>query len=294
MRGKISDFGIPDIFQLVASQGKSGALNIRGEDRETVFLFSEGLIVDVRPDRRDPSGMLGAMLVDAGLVTREQMRRILAGRERGGRKLGEFLVEKRMISAEALARYLALQIKESLFDTLRLKEGEYRFEGFAVRPPPWMKVPIRADVLMMEGMQYLDEYPIYRGKFPPGDFLVTRRRGERIDPSALSDEERKIWKAIEFSPEPQRIFRKACMTWFEGIKALWLLCDRGLVEVSALDTLREDPDRAVKEEFARRAKVGTFRAAAWLAAAALTTFWAYTILLSPASSSVFAVWVRFF
>jgi hypothetical protein len=110
----------------------------------------------------------------------------------------------------------------------------------------------------------------------------------------LSDEERKIWKAIEFSPEPQRIFRKSCMTWFEGIKALWLLCDRGLVEVSALDTLREDPDRAVKEEFARRAKVGTFRAAAWLAAAALTTFWAYTILLSPASSSVFAVWVRFF
>jgi predicted Ser/Thr protein kinase len=143
-------------------------------------------------------------------------------------------------------------------------------------------------------MQYLDEYSLYREKFPAGDFLVIRRRGEKIDPSALSEEERKIWKAIEFSQDPQRIFRKACMTWFEGIKALWLLTDRGLVEVSAADTLREDPERAIKEEMVRRRQVGTLRAAAWMVAAAVTVFWAYTILLSPASTSVFAVWVRFF
>ena len=69
MQGKISDFSIPDIFQLVSSQGKSGSLAVRGADFETVFLFSEGMIVDVQPDRRDPSGMLGTMLVDAGLLT---------------------------------------------------------------------------------------------------------------------------------------------------------------------------------------------------------------------------------
>jgi hypothetical protein len=294
MRGKISDFSIPEIFQLIASQGKSGSLNIRGADRETVFLFADGLIVDVRPDWRDPAGMLGAMLVDAGLLTGEQLRRILAGQERGGKKLGEFLVEKRMISGEALARYLALQIKESLFETLRLKEGEYRFEGFAVRPPPWMKVPVRADVLMMEGMQFLDEYPMYREKFPPGDFRVGRRRGEKVDPAALSAQERQIWKAIEFSPEPQRIFRKACMTWFEGIKALWLLVDRGYVEISIAEERREDPERAIKEEFSRRRKVETLRMATWLVAAGVTAFWVYTILLSPAATNMFSIWVRFF
>jgi len=294
MQGKISDFSIPDIFQLIASQGKSGSLKIRGDDRETMFLFADGLIVDVRPDRRDPAGMLGAMLVDAGLLTKEQLRRILAGQERGGKKLGEFLVEKRMISGEALARYLALQIKESLFETLKHREGEYQFEGFAVRPPSWMKAPVRADVLMIEGMQFLDEYPIYREKFPPGDFRVARARGEKVDVAALSLEERHVWKAIEFSPEPQRIFRKACMTWFEGVKALWLLADRGFVEISAAAERPEDPERAIKEEFARRRKVGTLRAAIWLVAAAVTAIWAYTILLSPAATNAFAIWVRFF
>ena len=47
MQGKISDFSIPEIFQLVSSQGKSGSLAISGNDRITIFLFSDGRIVDV-------------------------------------------------------------------------------------------------------------------------------------------------------------------------------------------------------------------------------------------------------
>ena len=294
MQGKISDFGIPDIFQLVAGQGKSGSLNISGGDRETVFLFEDGLIVDVQPDRRDPAGMLGAMLVDAGVITPEQLRRSLAVQEKGGKRLGEYMVEKRMISGETLARYLSLQIRECLFDNLRLKEGEYRFEGYAVRRPSWMTSPVRADVLMMEGMQYLDEYPRYREKFPPGEFRVLRRRGEKIDPAALTEEERRLWKAVEFSQDPQRIFRRAGMTWFEGIKALWLLLDRGLVEIFVPEERREDPDRAIKEELARRGRIAHLRTAAWLVAAGVAALWAYTILLSPAATIAFATWVRFF
>ncbi len=294
MQGKITDFSIPDIFQLIASQRKSGSLRIGDTEREAVFLFSDGLIVDVQPDRRDPSGMLGTMLVDAGLITHEQLARILASRERGGKKLGEALVEKGMISGEALARYLSLQIKESLFEILKLKEGEYRFEGFAVHAPSWMTTPVRADVLMMEGMQYLDEYPIYREKLPSGDFRVVRKRGEKVDLAALSQEERRIWKAIEFSPEPQRIFRKSCITWFEGVKGLWSLVDRGLVDVSAAEERGEEPGRAMREELARRRKVGYMRAVAWVAAGLVTATWVYTILLSPSATGMFAVWVRFF
>lgn len=294
MQGKLGDFSIPDIFQLISTQGKSGSLSIREGDRETVFLFSEGQIVDVQPDRRDPSGMLGTMLVDAGLITGQQLRKILTAQEKGGKKLGESLVEKEMLSGETLARYLALQIRESLFEVLRFKEGEYRFESFAVRPPAWMLTPVRPDVLMLEGMQYLDEYPIYREKFPAGDFRVARREREKVDPSAFSEEERQVWKGLEYSTEPQRIFRKACLTWFEGIKALWSLHDRGLVEVSAPEEKVEDPEQLFREEKARIRNIGYLRAAAWTAAAAAMGAWAYELLLSHAATETFAMWVRFF
>ena len=80
-------------------------------------------------------------------------------------------------------------------------------QGFAVRLPPWMKNPIRADVLMMEGMQFLDESPRFRAKFPAGDFRVFRKRNAKVDPEALPAEERLVWEAIEFSDDPRRIFR---------------------------------------------------------------------------------------
>ncbi len=294
MQGKISDFSIPDIFQLIASQRKSGSLLIREEGKETVFLFSEGLIVDVHPDKRDYAGMLGTMLVDGGLITDEQLKRVLAGREKSGKKLGELLVENRFISGDTLARYLSLQIKESVFDILKLKEGDYKFEGFAVHPPAWMTTPIRADVLMMEGMQFLDEYPIYREKFPSGDFRVTRKRGEKVEESALAEDERRIWKAIDFSPEPRRIFRKTCMTWFEGIKGLWALADRGIVDIRTTEVRREEAPSGIRAEISRNRAIGYARAAAWAVAALVAATWVYTILLSPSATKMFAAWVRFF
>lgn len=295
MQGKIADFGIPEILQLVASQGKSGALTIRGDERETVFLFSEGLIVDVKPDRqRAQFALLGNMLVAAGYLTAEELKRVLTVQRQEERKLGEILVEKGKISREKLARYLYLQVKDSLFYALRIREGDYRFEVFAVRVPSWMSAPLRADVLLMEGMQFLDEYPILRGKFPAGLFQVARRKGVKIDPAALPESERAVWSAVDFSPDPYRVFRRACLTWYEGLKALWGLWDRGLVEISAADPEMQEPERAILEDMRKRYSVGWVRAVVWGIAAVVTGFWAYTVLLSRPVTRIFAVWTEYY
>jgi len=295
MRGKISDFGIPEIFQLVATQGKSGALTIQGDERKTVFLFTEGKIVDVVPDRRlARGGLLGNMLVDAGYLTEEELRRLLSLQGQEGKKLGEILVEKGKISREILSRYLYLQVKESLYHALMIKEGEYHFETFAVRPPSWMATPMRADVLMMEGVQFLDEYPRIRGKFPSGKFVVFAKKGVRIDPNVLPQEERTVWNSVEYSSEPSRIFRKACVTWFEGIKALFALLDRGLVEVVPESGEREDPWRGLRKELKHRARLGAVRAVLWGIAALVAGVWTYMVLLSPRGTGAFAGWTGFF
>lgn len=296
MQGRIADFSIPDIFQLVASQGKSGSLTIRGGNRETVFIFAEGGIIEVQPDQRAQADLLGNMLVDAGFLTDEELRRILGEQEKAGKKLGELLVDKGKVSMETLARYLHLQVKECIFETLRLKEGDYRFEGFAVRFPRWMKTPIRADVLMMEGVQFLDEYPIYRGKLPAGDFRVFQKGSEKVDPDALPPEERAVWEAIGFLDDPRRVFRKACITWFEGIKGLSLLMDRGLIDVAVAEAVEApvDPMLAVRREIARVRVVGWLRAVLWAAAAAVAAAWIYVILLSPSATAVFTRWAGFF
>jgi hypothetical protein len=295
VQGKISDFSIPEIFQLVSSQGKSGSLAISGNDRVTIFLFSDGMIVDVQPDRRQPRSLLGTMLRDAGYLTDSELKRFLEAQGGGGgKKIGELLVEKGKISKEVLSRYLVLQIKESLFDVLTLRDGEYRFEGFAVRPAPWGGGPLRPDVLMMEGMQFLDEYPVYRGKIPPGPYRVSRRRGERVDTNALSPEERAVWKALEFSDDPDRVFRKACMTGFEGCKGLVSLLERGLVETGAVTREAEAPAHRLRKELSLRRPLETALAALWAAGAAAAAAGLYRSLLSPSASKIFSGWAKFF
>ncbi len=300
MQGKISDFGLPEIFQLVATQGKSGALTIRGDGRETVFLFSGGMIVDVQPDRhRARHALLGNMLVAAGFLTDEELRRILARQTREERKIGEILVKRGKISREKLAKYLYLQVKDSIYYSLRIKEGAYRFEVFAVRPPPWMASSMRADVLLMEGMQFLDEYPKLREKFPPGKFQVARKQGVRIDPTALPEEERAVWNVLDYSPDPYRVFRKACISWYEGLRALWGLWDRGLVEISALEESLDAGDvmlQSMSRKYAsmsRKYAIGCVRAVLWTMTAVVTGSWVYTVLLSPPVTRIFAGWAGF-
>jgi len=295
MQGKIADFSIPDIFQLVSSQGKSGSLAISGDDRVTIFLFAGGRIVDVQPDRRESKSLLGTMLRDAGYLTDSELKRFLSSQGTGGKKIGEILVDNGKVSKEILARYLVLQIKECLFDVLTLREGEYRFEGFAVRPAAWGGEPIRPDVLLMEGMQFLDEYPRYREIFPSGDFRVARKRGERVDPYVFSEVERVLWKALDFSENPERVYRKACLTGFEGVKALAALLERGLIDISTAEPGdRVDPVQRLREEIASRRRIDAIRMALWGAAVAATAVWVCRGLLSLQAFQVFAGWVDFF
>src|SRR3989304_4180414 len=295
MQGKIADFGIPEIFQLVTSQQKSGALTILGDERETIFLFSEGKIVDVQPDRhKAPSTLIGNILVDAGYLTTEELQRILALQEKEKKKIGEILVEKGKISREALAQYLNLQVKDSLYFSLRIREGDYRFEVFAVRPPAWMATPTRGDRVLMEGMQFLDEYALIREKFPPERFKVVRKWGVKIDPMVLPSQERVVWGAVYFSSDPYQVFRKACLTWHEGLKALWGLWDRGLVEISPVDMETQEAGRAILEDIARRFSISCVRAAIWSVAAIVAGIWLNRILFSSPASHLLAGWAEFY
>lgn len=293
MQGRIADFSIPEIFQLVSSQQKSGGLSIRTPDRETVFLFSDGFIVDVLPEKRHPDGLLGNMLVDAGYLTEESLRRYLQEQGKASKKLGELLVEQGLLPAEDLRRYLTLQVRESLYEVLKLKDGTYRFEPFPVRPPPGIGgEPQRPDVLLMDGMQFLDEYPLFRKKFPSGDFRITVRKG--ASPDRLEGDERTLFLVLGYSDVPRRLFRKSFLGWFEGIKALHGLLDKGLIDVSEPAREEADPRRLMAEQAERREAVARLRGALWPVGGAAALLWAWSVFLSPYAAEILSEWAGFF
>ena len=104
-----------------------------------------------------------------------------------------------------------------------------------------------------------------------------------------------MWKALAFSEDPDRVYRKACLTGFEGIKALAALLNRGLIDVSTTEPGdRVDPGRKLRDELAFRRRFDAIRMVLWGAAAAATAVWVYLGLLSPGVLRIFTEWVDFF
>ena len=66
-----------------------------------------------------PQKKLGEMLVEAGLLTPEQLDRALEEAGQLQKRLGEYLVEERLVTPEDVAMTLSLQLKLPIIDLRR-------------------------------------------------------------------------------------------------------------------------------------------------------------------------------
>ena len=75
LEGSIRDFGLTDIFQLIAFQKKSGLLELTSDLDNIGIYFHDGQIVRVKALKKDESILLGQLLVRSGRITAEQLRK---------------------------------------------------------------------------------------------------------------------------------------------------------------------------------------------------------------------------
>ncbi len=248
LKGNIKEFNIADIFQLLSLQQKSGALNIRSSEGNMLFLFKEGEIVDVSPDLRSRDQLIGQMLVDGGIITDIERERSLKEQDKRGAKLGELLAEKGLVDKDTLSRFLTIQIKECFFRALTYQDGSYIFDSYTIQSYPSLKEPVKVEYLLMEGMQFLDEFPLIKKKFPAEDILVKTKR--KLSSKDLGKD--MVAKALHGSMkdfmEPIKHIRRANLTLFEGYKAL-----ARLNELDALSIREKEKEKAKEDQAESRA-----------------------------------------
>jgi hypothetical protein len=250
LKGKISEFGIADIFQLLFVQQKSGALEIITSKGEMVFIFKEGQLVDVTPDVRIKDQLIGQMLVDGGFISDTERNRYLKVHLRKGKKFGEILLEKEIVDDDTLSRFLTIQIKECFFQALTYKGGDYRFDAFTVSSYPPIKLPVRVDQLLLEGMQFLDEFPLVMKKFPAKGVLIKAAEGfeqENFKEDRIAFD---VYSLMNEYMEPIKHIRRAGLTELEGYKAFAYLNEKGalLIKEEVQDVLRKEKEEAKRRD----------------------------------------------
>jgi hypothetical protein len=233
LQGTIRDFGLPDIFQLIGLQRKTGILTLANDkDNETVTVtFESGMVVMADSSGRRLEDRLGNVLVKQGKISRERLEEALATQKQTLQRLGHILATTSAITTRDLREALSVQVSQIVFRVFRWRDGRYQFAAAdSVDYDRENLVPMSADFILMEGIRMVDEWPIIEKKIPSFDIvfrpvvdpsLIEVRSG--AGPDASQAEARAVATStgrIRLGADEERVFRRV-----DGVRTVQAIID---------------------------------------------------------------------
>jgi hypothetical protein len=164
--GSLAALTVAEVAQFVFSSLKTGVLLLAcGPDaslppddprelRRKSIYFRDGQVVFASSS--DPADRLAAILLQHGLVGERELERC-AALVRGGRPLGQVLVDEGVLSSGQLYEAITLQVKEIFLRAFLETSGEFAFLEGAVDEQSQVKLPERTRDLVLQGMKRVEE-----------------------------------------------------------------------------------------------------------------------------------------
>src|SRR6185436_14122337 len=128
LEGTLKDFALPDIFQLIGLQKKTGMLVLNDKDDEVTIAFKDGELVSAESRKRRLEERLGTRLVKSGLITEGQLHDALEKQKQTLQRLGVILATEQLVKKEDLKRALEIQMTQVVYRVFRWEDAYYRFD----------------------------------------------------------------------------------------------------------------------------------------------------------------------
>jgi len=172
LKGNLADFGIPEIFQLIGHQRKTGFLEVEGPKGRTRVAFDAGELVWAMPVGEEEFIGLADFLTRCGVVPGEQVREKMRESAASARPLPDLLEAEGIAEKAEVAAIYELMTRETLFALMAQAGGSFEFIASPVDhdlSPERMGV---AEQVLMDGMRMQDEWQTFAADLPgEGDVL---------------------------------------------------------------------------------------------------------------------------
>ena len=228
LEGKIKDFCVAHIIQLISQQLKSGVLCVEKSGMKSEICFLNGSITGAKPFDYKTCRSLGEMLVSAKLLTKKDLAKALKEQEKTFEYLGQILVKEGLVVREDIERALMTQIYETVYDILGWKEGTYCFEPKQVNPDPILSNPVPVESMLLDVLRMIDEWPEVEAELPSLDLLFHPVRN--VSEEGLDDEDLIYYRLVNGKNTMPEIIDGSLAGKFATCKALVDLTRRGYVE----------------------------------------------------------------
>ena len=269
LEGTIKDFGLPDIFQLIGLQRKTGLLTLKNEKETVTVTFENGMVVMADSDAKRLEDRLGNVLVKQGKLRPEQLEEALQTQKATLQRLGHILTTGNAITPKDLKDALQVQVSQIVFKVFRWRDGEYHFAPTdSVDYDRENFNPMSADFILMEGIRMVDEWPIIEKKIPSMDIVfrtvvdasMIEVGGSDDEPAGealaglsepkrsaasstsrirLTSDEERIYRKVDGARTVQAIIDGTGMTEFEVCRTLFDLLNRNIITTVGRGVARE-------------------------------------------------------
>lgn len=238
INGDLDLVGVAQLLQTLSAADARGLLSIAREGQQKVLDFGPTGIRLVNGVRR--TNPLGEILVRTGKIDSSELEALLAEQKSSGRRFGELVVERGIVTQDSIDFALREQVAEEIYDLFTWSQSTFEFDTDrrkidGVPPGPLASVALDLNVmsLMIEAARRVDELQQIQAAIPdhrlvPSKIeLPARLDDPSLDRSAveevlpLVDGVRSIGQIIESSFYPQ----------FTVLRTLYGLSRQGVVKI---------------------------------------------------------------
>ena len=227
MAADLEGFALGEMLAFMAQSSWTGVITVSEGEAEKSLFIQQGSVRWCASNV--PADRLGQVLQRLGLAEANSIEPALLEAQEAGRRIGEVLVERGVVSTSELYQALKHQMEEIVHSTLLMKAGLFFLFNDPVETRFSAQINLDLGRLLMDGLRRIDELDYFRARIPSGDCFV-KRRGQT--PTELNEEETGVWEAIDGKRTVNQVAAAAHMSEFDATKILFRLVETGSAEVS--------------------------------------------------------------
>lgn len=234
LQGRLATVDFASLLALLANLGKTGRLTVRHLDDERTVYLEGGEIV--RASANDPEHRLGRILLRRRLLSEAQLDEANVVQVQTGDTFGSTLVELGYLTESQVEEALYDQADEVLQTAFLWPDGEFRYED--VEPPKGdsVRIVVRAQGAILEGIRRRDELRSIRERIPD-DGQVFRPLDDPDFKITLTPDEQRVLRFIDGRRSVERIASEGSIPIFLALRSLHSLLRAGVIGEVAKDTL---------------------------------------------------------
>ncbi|HAX97568.1 MAG TPA: hypothetical protein DCY12_01370 [Candidatus Atribacteria bacterium] len=234
LKGKIDDFGIVEIFQLISQQQRSGVLTIKSSGKKADIFFANGMITKVRPFYLSlKKDSFGDAAIKARLVTDEELQRALAIHNESLKDLEEVFLDMNLLSVSQIQKVNNYLLVETLYDVLQWKSGDYEFSLKEIEYDKRLSIIIPTEHIILDLLRMIDEETELCQKIPHLGIVFQKNPLDEktlVAINKLTSNEKTIYRLVDGTKTTQDIICQSLFGRYNTLKALHSLLEGHIIK----------------------------------------------------------------